>query len=329
MTPRIRNWSIGHLVIWSIVVPGAVARAAQPASAPLVRTSLDRTAVWIADRVTYRVDIVCARGVDILDDDMSKDKLKLDGLELVSGETGLAVDANDTTTHTFTFVLATYRVDVPALKIGTLPVRYYVKRPGQRLQDEAPAGSVLVPATAIALRSTLPDNQPDNQDDYALRDRRPPASRAALFAMAQPVGLGLVVASIVPAAIWGVALVTARRKPAVHRSVRQVRHEERASLDAVRLMDMSTPDGRRDAFTQINLVVRDHLRDVCGIAGPSLTPQEIAPALSERGARISAEAVASLLAVCERARYAPLDAMPSPDACREALEQAGALLAAR
>jgi hypothetical protein len=307
------------------MVAGVAAQPAGPASAPEVLTSLDRTAVWIADRVTYRVDIVCARGVDILDDDMSKDKLKLDGLELVGSETSRAVDASDTTTHTFTFVLATYRVDMPALKIGTLPVRYYVKRPGQRLQDEAPAGSVQVPAAVIALRSTLQDNQ----DDYALRDRRPPASRDTLFAMAQPVSLGLVVASIVPAAIWGVALVTARRKPAVRRSVRQVRHEERASLDAVQSMDISTPDGRRNAFTQIDTVVRDHLREVCGIPGPSLTPQEIAPALSDKGARISADAVASLLAACERARYAPLDAMPSSDACREALEQAGALLTAR
>jgi hypothetical protein len=322
-----RNWAVGHLVIWSILAAGVSAQtpAPTPASAPLVRTSLDRTAVWIADRVTYRVDVVCPRGIDILEDDMSKDKLKLEGLELVSGETSRSVDASETTTHTFTFVLTTYRVDVLALKIGTLPVRYYVKRPGQRLQDEAPAGSVQVPAVVIAFRSTLQDNQ----DDYALRDRRPPASRDTLFAMAQPVGLGLVVASIVPAAIWGVALVSARRKPRVRRSVRQVRHEERASLDAVRAMDMTTPDGRRDAFTQINTSVRNHLRDVCGIPGPSLTPQEIAPALSDKGSRIPAEAVASLLAACERARYAPLDAMPSSDACREALEQAGALVAAR
>ena len=54
-----RSWSIGHLVIWSILVSGAIAAAAQapapkPASAPVVRTSLDRTAVWIADRFTFR-----------------------------------------------------------------------------------------------------------------------------------------------------------------------------------------------------------------------------------------------------------------------------------
>jgi hypothetical protein len=304
---------------------GVAAQRPQPASAPLVRTSLDRTAVWIADRVTYRVDIVCPRGIDILDDDMSKDKLKLDGFELVTSETGRAVDASETTTHTFTFVLATYRVDVPALKVGAMSVRYYVKRPGERLQDEAPAGTITVPPVSIALRSTLPDTP----EDYALRDRRGPPARAALFEMAQPVGLGLVVASIVPAAIWGAAFVAARRKPSVKRSVRQVRHDERTTLDAVREIDVTTAEGRRDAFTRINLVVRDHLRDVVGIDGPSLTPREIAPALEERGARVSAETVASLLTACEQARYAPPEAMPSAEACRQALEQAGEILAAR
>jgi hypothetical protein len=335
-----RNWSIGHLVIWSVIwsviwlvvwsgvvlgASGIATQGSQPASAPSVRTSLDRTAVWIADRVAYRVDIVCPRGIDILDDDMSKDKLKLDGFELVTSETGRSVDASDTTTHTFTFVLATYRVDVPALKVGAMSVRYYVKRPGERLQDEAPAGNVTVPAASIALRSTLPDNP----DEYALRDQRASAARATTYAMAQPVGLGLVVASIVPAAIWGVAFVAARRKPSVRRSARQVRHEERTTLDAVRQMDVTTTEGRRDAFTQINVVVRDHLRDVVGIAGPSLTPREIGPALEEKNARVPAETVTSLLAACEHARYAPPDEMPSADACRQALEQAGEILAAR
>ena len=94
-------------------------------------------------------------------------------------------------------------------------------------------------------------------------------------------------------------------------------------------MDMTTPGGRRDAFTQINAVVREHLRDVCGVPGPSLTPGEIAPALSATSSRVSAETVTALLAACETARYAPLDAMPSADVCRQALEHAEELLAAR
>ena len=321
---RARSWAIGHLVIWSVLTLTARASAQTPKlpTAPTVHTSLDRTAVWVADRINFRVDVVCPRGVDILEDDLSKDKLKLDGLDLVGSESSRSTDAAETTTHTFTYVLTTYRVDMPVLKIGQLPVRYYIKRPGQRLQDEAPAGSVDVGGEVIAFRSTMADNQ----DFYPLRDRRPAAARAQLFSLAQPIGLGLVVASIVPVAIWGVAFVASRRKPGIKRSVRQVRHEERASLDAVRSMNMETLDGRRDAFTQIDAVVREHLRDVVGVPGPSLTPEEIEPALSGKSTRVPAEDVASLLATCEVARYAPPESMPSADACRQALDRAADLL---
>ena len=131
MTPRRYIWLIGHLVFWSIGVTGVAAQTVskKSSSAPEVRTSLDRTAVWVADRVTFRVDIICPRGIDILEDDLSKDKLKLEGLDLVGSESSRTTDTQETTTHTFTYALATYRVDTPALKIGAL-----VGSPGTELE---------------------------------------------------------------------------------------------------------------------------------------------------------------------------------------------------
>jgi len=35
---------------------------------------------------TYTIEITCQRGVDVLADDLSRDKLKLDGLEMVGGD---------------------------------------------------------------------------------------------------------------------------------------------------------------------------------------------------------------------------------------------------
>ena len=57
-------------------------------------------------------------------------------------------------------MLTTYRVDMPALSIEPISVRYYARRPGQRLQDIAPAGEVVVPGATVSFRSTLPDAQP-------------------------------------------------------------------------------------------------------------------------------------------------------------------------
>lgn len=112
--------------------------------------------------------------------------------------------------------------------------------------------------------------------------------------------------------------------------MRQVHQEERTSLDAVRAIDVTTADGRREAYTKINVLVRDHLRDVCGVPGPSLTAAEIEPALAAgRATRVPAETVTALLAACETARYAPPAALPPADACRDAIEQAAQVLAAR
>ena len=132
-----------------------------------VRASVDRTAIWVGDRVTYTVDIVCARGVEILLDDLAKEKLRVNGLDVVSSDTTTTVDASERTTYRLRYVLTTYRVDVPSLSIEPLSARYYARRPGQRLQDIAPAGEVQVPGAVIAFRSTLPD-----QPTYELRDGR-------------------------------------------------------------------------------------------------------------------------------------------------------------
>ncbi len=308
--------------VWLAVcaLPAAAADAPPPAA---VRTSLDRTAVWIGDPVTYTIEITCQRNVDVLDDDLSKDKLKLDGLDLASVETTRDPGVGDTTIRRFLYHLTSYRVDQPALKIGALSVRYYVKRPGQRLEDAVAAGELQVPGAVIAFRSMLPDNQ----DGYELRFGRPADARSRWLLLAQPAGIGLVIASIVPVAFWLVAVARSRRT--ARRSVRRVQREEKGTLEAARSIDVSTAAGRREVYNRIDTLVRHHLRDTFGVAGPSLTPGEVEPALAGRGSRVPVEVVTTLLAACERARYAPADALPSADACRAALDQAGDVLASR
>jgi hypothetical protein len=347
-------WSSGHLVIWllviwsfvnwsSVMLAGAEARAQKPASAArsqgikaapkveaappgdvTVRASLDRTALWVADRLTYTIEVTCRKGFDILEEDLGRDKLKLDGLDVLGSDSSTEVSADDTTVHRYQYYLTTYRVDVPTLKIAPIVVRYYVKRPGERLEDVAPAGEAEAPAAVVAFRSTLPDGQ----DSYDLRDRRPAAPRPPLFAMLQPVAIGLMAASIVPTAFWLLALAARRRTSTPRKSARQLVNEERARLEAARAIDIRTVDGRREAYTQLNGIVRDHVKDVCGIPAPSLTSAEIESVLSAHARRMPVEIVRSLLAQCETARYAPEHARPSEEACRAAFDETEQLLAA-
>jgi len=100
-----------------------------------------------------------------------------------------------------------------------------------------------------------------------------------------------------------------------------VRHQERASLEEVRRMDVDTVEGRREVFTALDALVREHLREVCRIPGASLTPHEVPFALATTSTTVPAELVASVLATCELARYAPPHAIPSTEECRETVEK--------
>jgi len=281
-----------------------------------VRTSLDRTAMWVADRVTYTIEMTCKRGVDVLADDLSRDKLKTEGLDVIDGSTGRRSTADGGTVYRFDYVLTTYRTDVPALTIAPLRVRYAVRRAGQRLEDAAPAGDVPVPGATIAFRSVLPDDP----DHSGIRSDKPPHARPARYAALQLVGIGLVIVAIVPGVLAIAALVRRIRRPRLRRSARAVRHEERASLDAVRQMNIETAEGRREIFSELDALVRQHLRDACGVPAAGLTPHEVPFALTAANARVPAALVAAVLEACELARYAPPHATPSADACREAIK---------
>jgi hypothetical protein len=297
----------------------ALGQTTQP---PVVHAGVDRTAIWVADRVNYTVEIVCPKGVDILSDDLAKEKLKTTGLDVVGTDATATTDADGATTHRIRYTLTTYHVDTPDLRIDPLPVRYFVKRPGQRLQDEAPAGEFAVPAVSVAFRSTLP-NDPDAA---ALRDGVDPAPRPRAFASARATGLALMLVSVAPLAFVAAAAVNRRRPRRQGRSARRMRQDERVTMDALQTMDLSTPDGRRRAYDGIDTLVRTHLQDALAVPGPALTPSEVTPRLNGSRLRVAPEQVAALLAACEQARYAPLEAVPSSEACRDAIERARSVL---
>jgi hypothetical protein len=292
-----------------------------------VRSSVDRTAMWVADRVTYTIELTCKRGIDILTDDLSRDKVTLEGLDFLGSDMSRRPARDDGIAYQFKYYVTTYRVDAPTLRIAPLTVRYYARRAGQRVEDAVPSGEVRVPGASIAFRSMLPDDEAVT----AIRADRPAPDRPVMFAILQPVGLGLVIVAIVPAIVAATALVArrrARRTKRSWRSPRGVREDARRSLEEVRSIDLSTLDGRREAFTRLDALVRAHLRDVCGIPGQSLTPTEVVPALASSGSRTPAELVRSLLTACELARYASPGTAPSAEACRQAVDETEQLIAA-
>ena len=312
------------LALLVLVLLPRLAAAADPAVR--VRSSVDRTAMWTADRVTFTVDVICDRGVDILLDDLAKEKLRVNGLDILSSDATATTDAAERTTHRLRYVLTTYRVDLPSVSIEPISVRYYARRPGQRLQDMAPAGEITVPGAVIAFRSTLQDNQPS----YGLRDARAAAPRRPFFTRAQQIGLALVVVSVAPALLVAVAAIRRRtaRRPG-HRSARQVKKERENTLERLRALDVATEDERRRAYDEISSAVRAHVAAASGVPASSLTAVELDAALASGRGRVPREPVMTLLATCDRARYGPPQALPSAQACREALATAQQVLGGR
>lgn len=291
--------------------------------APQVSSSVDRTAIWIADRVMYSVDIVCAPGVDVLLDDISKEKLRLTGLEIVSTEATAATDAEGRTTHHMRYVLTTYKIDAVAPSIEPMTARYYAARPGQRLQESAPAGEVRIPGATLAYRSMLPDNPSTS----VLRDGREPAARPWVFSRARQLGLAAVILSIAPAAFVLAGAIRRRTHAVVaKRSKRRVRLDHRATLERLRTLDVGTEDERRRAYDQISTAVREHVASRSHVGATALTAEELDAALASAGGRLPRESITSLLASCDAARYAPSHALPGAEQCRDALSAAEQLL---
>ncbi len=285
-----------------------------------VNASTDRPAIWIADRVTYTIEVTCPRGVDILTDDLDRDRLKLTGLEVVSADTR-RTDAFDGVRYAFTYVLTTYRADVASPTIEGFPVRYYLTRPGQRAEDAAPAGTVMVPPVAIAFRSLLADDRAG----YEIRDRRALPAASLPNGVLLSLGAGLMLLSAVPLALLlarAARTVHTRRRAPAGRATRHARQEAHAALAELRALDAADPGARREGFARLDSLVRDYVAGAAGVPARSMTAADLAGALDHGSSRIPPESLAAVLEACEVARFAPDRLQPSRADWDTALEQA-------
>ena len=273
-----------------------------------VHSWVSRTAVWVGDPVELVVEFVLPPQVDVIPEDLANDKLKLEGLEVVTSSVERDVAAAGETRQRFRYRLATYETGSPTLRIAAWPVRYYVRRAGERPEDVTPAGEVQVPGAIVARRSTLPDELPglDLRTAAALTDD------GDVLRSARPVGIGLILLAAAPLAIWIGALIMRPRSGASRPRARAVRAQARSALEEVRAMNVESEAGRREAYEKLERAVRQHLTDSRGIPAHALSAGEVVARLQAAGSP-NADDAGRLLAECERARYAPPDRLPTAE----------------
>jgi hypothetical protein len=271
--------------------------------------------------VTYSIELRCAPQVDIVTEDLATERLKVDGLEI--RDVAIDRDASEAgrLTYRVNYSLVTFNVEAPALKIGAIAVRYSIRRPGRRAEDPAPpSGEVRIPPLTLALRSTLPDTEVPAQ----IRDARPLQPLPRRVALAQPVGIALL---IVAAAPVGLLLFNLAQRAGRLRSRgprRVTRRERRASLEQIKALDIASPAIQREAYAKLDALIRDHARQTTGIAAAALTPSELPGATTHPGQVRQLEQIQTLLAECERAKYAPQP--PDPERWSSVLLEAEQIL---
>jgi hypothetical protein len=280
-------------------------------------TELSRTAVWPGDQVTYTIELIASPGVDIITEDLAREKLRLDGFELRTSSEEVTAMPDGSTRRLFKYDFAVYDTERPEARVGVLAVRYYRKRPGQRIEDVTAEGEIRLAPAVSAIRSTLEDTLAD----YRLRDHRDAAIRPPWTALLQPIGIAFILVSIAPVAIWGVALAQRAAKGRRGRGRRAARHSARATLEEIKGLSLDNEMARREVCSRLDTLLREHLERSAGVGAPALTPNEIEGVLQNNGSRLPLPVVSSLLREFELARYGGPGHVPPEDNVRAAIER--------
>lgn len=280
--------------------PAAASSGAVPVPPVEIRTWVSQTAAYLGDHVTYIVELRCAPQVDILTDDLVPEQLTLEGLEVLETASERDESVADRVVHRMRYTLASYAADAEALTVAAIPVRYSVRRSGQRAEEALPAGEVVVPPLTLGLRSTIPPSD----TAVAIRDQRAAQPLPRRVRYANALGLVLVAVAIAPVALWAAGLARRVHRARPQRRRRVTPQERRAALDELRGLDVSSEAARRDAYARLDAWIREHVLLSSGIPAAALTPPEIQRAAPDARRMPWLEQIERVLVECERAKYA-------------------------
>ena len=301
----------------------ADARSPATGTAPVtVRSSVDRTAAWVGDPLTYTLEVVCSPGYDIVQDDLTRDRLPLEGLDVRAASTTRDARNDGVVVYRARFQLASFTPDREGLRIGPLSIRYYRRDADWRINTQLPAGTVAVREEDIALRSTLPESV-----GLVLRAAKTPTLLPSFTRVVYPLGVGLIALSLVTVA-FGLKGTIGRRRTSTQAQgpARRPSTDYRTALEELRrLEDTTNHEALRHAFGRLDHLLREFLGEM-NIQARSLTLDEIESRVGVGGDVTPAAAVADVLRDCERVRYGGPSQPHSRELLAHALDRAEKVL---
>lgn len=293
--------------------PVALARAADID----VRTSVSQTALWVGVPVSYRVELACADGVDVLQEDLGPDRLLLTGLQVIGHQVERAVEANGRIRYVVTYQLTTYDPGpAETVTVADWKVRYSAGTPAAG--GPSAVREVTVPGVPLGWRSALPG-------DLKTLDARLTRAATPMPRWWQPVREAgwVAIALGVLAAAGAVIARTGVRRPTVRRrSSRGPVRQLQAALEALRSGHHDGEAERRAAYDALARAVRQCAADLTGLPARALTPAEVEARWPASVPGVPAGDVARVLAACEAAQYQPPDRLPDARALAAALDDA-------
>lgn len=274
-----------------------------------VRYWIDRTALFPGDRVSFHLQISCAAGVDVLPEDLDPGQIELTGLELVDSDQTVTEQDGRRMYHV-RHTLTTYDLNTPVMQIGAQTIRYYEERASGQAASRSPSGEIMIPAISVSLSSTLATAPMQSR----LRDSVSSEVMEGEMQWAGTAGLLLILLSGAPVGWWIFTLLRTRSGSLRQRELEQATVQaEQGVLEKLRSHVAGSEAERRQGYDQLDQVLRDVIRQVCGIPVDALTSAEMANQLASRNIAVPVDQLVAVAAECELARYGRPGQVPAAD----------------
>lgn len=266
---------------------------------PVVTTRLDKTAVWVGDKLEYGIQVIHERDVEFILESLKKENLNLGPFVVRAVDVEKRDWAQNQRLLEIRLVLSTFESGKSELTIPPFNLFYFRRRPGIEVK-ETTAESVRVPSARVGLRSTL------QSGPLKLRDYKPVAgiepARALTAAAAGSLGI-LFVGLRGGRWAWSVLRrERPRRRRPTARDRLKFAHEGMARM---RTLPGDSAEDILRFYAEASQFLRGYLSRWLEIEAQALTPEEIEAALRQANVKGAlAQRIKAVLESCDAVRFA-------------------------